>query len=462
MIRLTDIHKVRMLGIGGIGMSALARFLKLKGKEVSGYDRSPSRVTKDLQEAGIGVEFSENPERVEGADILIYTPAVPRSHPEFAAAEALNIPILKRSEVLGLISKDYRCIAIGGTHGKTSTTALTTHLMRACGIDAVGFIGGIVNNFNSNFVWGKSDWVVVEADEFDRSFLTLSPEIAVITAMDPDHLDIYGNEAGFEQAFLDFGDKIVENGLLIHAVSLGSRLEKVKATKIGYGVEAGEIEANELKGEGLKTHFNYRSSLGEISDLEMPFPGKYNVENATAAISAVLKAGGTATGIREGLKSFKGVWRRFDIRHQSEDAIYVDDYAHHPEEIRAVLQAVRKNLPDWRIEVAFQPHLFSRTRDFYEGFAEALSLADRVLLLPIYPAREEAIPGVSSELIFDRLSCAAKEMTDKEQLPVRLLQAAASPTVYMTLGAGDIDACVGEIEKVFGSQKGKERVNHEH
>lgn len=443
-MKLADIHKVHFIGIGGIGMSALARFMYLRGKEVSGYDRTATPLTNALVDEGMTVRFTAAPDQLAGTDLVVYTPAVSGDHAEFAAAEKLGIPILKRSEVLGLISQAYRTIAIAGTHGKTTTTALTAHLLRACGVDATAFIGGISRNFNSNFVNGTSEWVVIEADEFDRSFLTLKPDVAVITSMDADHLDIYGDEDSLKTSFKDFANQILPGGTL-YICDRTERLDPEAIHVDGYGIEGAEIQGTEVDYREDGVYFNYRSPQHSIDNLVLHFPGRYNLENALAAISVAKLVGVEDDDLRKALGTAAGVHRRYEQRLKTDRLAVIDDYAHHPEEIRAVLSAVRTQYGDRKLIVIFQPHLFSRTNDFHEEFAEALSMADVVILLDIFPAREEPIEGVSSELIYENLDVAEMAWCGLESLIPTLEGFQSESATVMVVGAGDISTKVEAV-----------------
>ena len=437
-MQLESVHSVHMIGIGGIGMSALARFLKLKGKQVTGYDRTPSKLIASLQEEGIEVAFEARPERLQGVDLVVYTPAVPAAFTEFAAARDMGIPILKRAELLGLLSRSYRTIAVAGTHGKTSTTGLVAHILRENGIDATAFIGGISRNFNTNFVYGESEWLVVEADEFDRSFLQLRPEVAVITSMDPDHLEIYGTKENLQESFKEFARQVKEGGTLF----LREGLPSVQAAGVQvytYGVDAGDCRAENVETDAAGVRFGFRSWAGTVAGMELNVPGRYNMENAVAALSVGALLGLDNAGLQAALKKSRGINRRFEYRLKTDALAVIDDYAHHPEEIRAVLSAVRSQYGAERKMVAiFQPHLFSRTHDFHAEFAEALSIADEVLLMDIYPAREEPMEGVSSDLIFDLLTVEYKERCGMEDLIEKLAGFRSNPALVMVMGAGDL------------------------
>jgi UDP-N-acetylmuramate--alanine ligase len=447
-VKLENVHKVFMLGIGGIGMSAIARYLKLKGMEVSGYDRTATQVTRTLQSEGISVFFEADASHLDGVDLVIYTPAVSRQHPDYLEAVSRNIPIHKRAEILGMISRSQRTIAVAGTHGKTSTTGLITHLMWACGIECTAFIGGIAKNIQSNFIFGSSEWIVVEADEFDRSFLQLSPELAIVTSMDADHLDIYGTGDEVQNSYRAFMSRIQPGGTLFINDRLKEAAGKQTEKIVTFSATTGDRRAENTKPHGIGMQFDYVSNSMRMEGLQIHFPGRYNVENALAAISVVLAAGGTESGIRKGLDSFTGIQRRFDVQVRKEGVTYIDDYAHHPEEIRSLLNAVKDVFPGIEIIAAFQPHLFTRTRDFCDGFAASLSMADRVVLLDIYPAREEAIPGVTSKIVFDKITSANKSLTGLDGICEEIQKMKITPCVVLTVGAGDIDTKVEAVAEL--------------
>lgn len=443
-------QSVFFLGIGGIGMSGLARWYKRQGVRVSGYDKTETPLTKALVNEGIPVTYEvELPSGLELVEMIVYTPAVPVTHPVFAFAQTHAIPMLKRAAVLGEISKSISCLAVAGTHGKTSVTAILSFLLKECGLDPLAFVGGILKNYQTNFLSGSSQWMVAEADEFDRSFLQLRPHSAVITAVDPDHLDIYGSAEAFEEGFRLFAQQVSSEGVLVLEERLrgfGAQLSGVKVLYFGEDTNS-DILISDIRHEGLLSSFTYTWGSVVLSNLRIAIPGKHNISNAVAAISLALSAGVKPEQIPAALANFKGVSRRMDIRYQGAELVYIDDYAHHPEEIRAVLSAVRELFPKAFLRVAFQPHLYSRTRDFCAGFAESLSLADEVILLDIYPAREEPIPGVTAQSIADLIHTIPVGLSSREALPAKLAQAHAGSMVIMTLGAGDIDVCVREVEQ---------------
>ena len=436
----SHIHNIYFLGIGGIGMSALAHFFHLEGKRVSGYDKVESNITRGLAAKGMEIFYMMNEAQVQGQDLVIYTPAISRESLIIKTALAQGITVMKRSEALGEISKSYQTLAIAGTHGKTTTSAMLTHVLRACGCDCTAFLGGISNNLNGNFVKGKSQWLVVEADEFDRSFLTLKPEMAVINSLDADHLDIYGTQAEMEASYQQFADRA--DFLLIHH-NLRNQLKGKKLKT--FGISEGDYQAEIRSTEGWKTVFDFKSEKVAVEKLELHLPGTHNVLNMTAALGIALQVGVNTDKIRDAVASFSGIYRRFDVLYHSDRLTYIDDYAHHPTEIAAAIQTARAHFPERQLMVVFQPHLYSRTRDFAEGFAEALSQADEVLLMDIYPAREEPIKGISSETIMEMMDLEKAEIVRREKLPNRIIYNIETPAVLMSLGAGDIDR---ETEKL--------------
>lgn len=443
--------RIYFLGIGGIGMSAIARYYHLKGVKVSGYDRVESVVTRALEELGIEVFYELNPEHLQSNELMIYTPAISQDNVEYQAAKEAGMPIYKRSQILGEISRDYQTVAVAGTHGKTSTSTMMAHVFRNCGLDCTAFLGGISRNLQSNFVFGESELMVVEADEFDRSFLTLYPEMAVITSLDPDHLDIYGTPDEMNKTYLEFAGQVKTGGELLVAAHLPAQNWPRPIKK--FGIETGDYQAINLRYSDLYTLFDYKSDKHEINNLRLAMPGRHNVMNMLSAIAACELNGGEMDKVEEAVKSFSGIYRRFEVLHHSAELSFVDDYAHHPSEIEAAIDTARSLFPERKLVVAFQPHLFSRTNDFHVGFAESLSESDVVLLLDIYPAREEPMPGVESEMIERLLTCKEKKMVSKKALPTEIEKYIEGPTVVMTLGAGDIDKEVPKVGEMI-----KERI----
>jgi UDP-N-acetylmuramate--alanine ligase len=433
-----------MLGIGGIGMSALARYYHSHGYTVAGYDRTPSPLTRQLEEEGMAVHYEDNPALLPAdIDFVVYTPAVPKDLKEFEALKQSNIKIMKRSEALGLVSEHHFTLAIAGTHGKTTTTAMVAHILNTCGKDTTAFIGGIANNFNSNLLLGQGgdSIMVVEADEFDRSFLHLRPNVSIINSIDADHLDIYGDRQHLVQSFNDFADLtegkvIVKEGLAIHTD---------RGIRFGFGGSC-DYCAEIIKTEkGVTDFFIFGES--QKTEVMLPMAGSHNVMNATAAFIAARQVGLEPNAIAEALATFKGVKRRFDIRVNNERHCYIDDYAHHPEEIRSCLTAVKASFPERRLTLVFQPHLFSRTRDFMDDFADVLALADRLILLDIYPARELPIEGITSKALLDKVQLEDKSLCAKAEL-INLIES-EKPELLVTMGAGDIDRFVEPLEKLI-------------
>ena len=439
-------RNIYFIGIGGIGMSAIARYYNAKGYAVSGYDKTPSPLTEALEREGIKVHYEDNisyvPQDVEET-LVVYTPAVPKDMGELVYVQEKGYRVIKRSRMLGEITRGQRCMAVAGTHGKTTTSTLTSHLFTASGEGCSAFLGGISKNYDSNLLISTNNVVVAEADEFDRSFLQLYPEIAVITSMDADHLDIYGDEAHIREAFKAFASQV--SGTVIARYGLDITSSDTKACIKTYAI--GNPEADfyaELLEDG---HFNLHYPSGVIEDCVVGIPGWVNIENAVGASAIALTYGIAPEKIKEALATFSGVKRRFDLQVRKPGCIYMDDYAHHPEEISAALSSIRNSYPDMKLTAVFQPHLYTRTRDFAPEFAQALSKADKLILLDIYPAREEPIPGVTSEIIFKDVTCPEKILLRRSELmdyladePVELL---------VTLGAGDIDRFVGDIAQML-------------
>lgn len=448
-MRMQDIRVVYFVGIGGIGMSALARYFLREGKTVYGYDRSESALTRVLVEEGAHIVYEDKVSLVPaGVDLVVYTPAVATTQAILAYFLEGGYPVMKRSEVLGLISRSSRVIAIAGTHGKTTTTSLLTWLLRACGVDCSAFLGGISNNFSSNFVAGSSDWVVVEADEYDRSFLTLSPTMAGIIAMDPDHLEIYGTpENMFSSGFLAFANQLTPGGKLWVRHDLRGRFPDRDC--LTFGVGAGDYRAEEVRVQEGRFYFDFVFPEGRLRDCSMALPGRHNIENATLALAIASRLVPKPDQLVAALAEFKGIKRRFE-RILTGEVEYIDDYAHHPEEIRAVVGAARELFPGKRITGVFQPHLYSRTNDLADGFAGALDLLDEAILLPLYPARELPIPGVSALTILDRMRLEKRVLLSKEALLERL--EGAEVEVLLTIGAGDIDRLVAPIQELLNKK----------
>lgn len=444
------------LGIGGIGMSAIARYFHEKGYKVAGYDRSNSKITDDLQAEGITITFEAHtgaiPTRFLDAKktLVIITPAIPANHEQLEYFKQYDFKILKRSEVLGIITRQNKGICIAGTHGKTTTSTMTAHIMHQSHVECSAFLGGISNNYNTNLlISNQSNYVVIEADEYDRSFHQLTPFMAVITSMDPDHLDIYGTEAAFKKSFEHFTSLITPGGALIvnDKVEINPQLQKgVKIYSYGLN-EQSDFHAKNIKTTKGRIFFDFVTPTETIHDIRLGVPVMINVENGVAAMALAWLNGVTNDELRMAMAAFSGVYRRFDFVYQSDDVVYIDDYAHHPGELEASISSIKKLYPDKKITGIFQPHLFSRTKDFAPEFAQALSMLDELILLDIYPARELPMEGISSELIFKDVSIQDKTLINKEDL--LSLLAKKNPEVLVSFGAGDIDKLVPQIKKLL-------------
>lgn len=451
---MAEYRNIYFIGIGGIGMSAIARYYNAKGFRVSGYDKTPSPLTHALENEGIEVHYEDNtsyvPKDIE-TTLVVYTPAIPKDMGELVYVQENGYRVIKRSRMLGEITQGQRCMAVAGTHGKTTTSTLLSHIFTASGEGCSAFLGGISKNYGSNLLIHQNDVVVVEADEFDRSFLQLYPEIAVITSMDADHLDIYGDESHIREAFKAFASQVSGTVIVKKGLDITAEDTEAKILTYSYNDPSADFHAVLTEGDGNgRSHFDLHWPGGVIRDCMVGIPGWVNIENAVAASAIGLTYGLDPERIKEALAGFSGVRRRFDIRLENERCIYIDDYAHHPREIAASLTSIRGNYPGRKLTAIFQPHLYTRTRDFAEGFAEALSHADRLILLDIYPAREEPIPGVTSEIIFDGVSLDDKVLLRKEEL-MRHLESLEAPQneVYMTIGAGDIDRFVEPLSELL-------------
>ena len=434
-------HTIYFLGIGGIGMSALARYYRSQGYTIAGYDRTPSPLTKQLENEGMAIHYEDNPTLLPALiEIVVYTPAVPASLNELRVLRERNIPILKRSEALGKISESLFTIAIAGTHGKTSTTAMTAHILNECGKATTAFIGGIANNFGSNLLLSheSTEALVVEADEFDRSFLRLHPNISIINSIDADHLDIYGDKQHLVESFNQFASLTEQ----INIVKEGLDIVCSNCIRFGFGEDC-QFRAQINKSDRGITDFTIFAE-DQTTEIHLPLAGAYNVLNATAAFAAARQIGIDAQHIAQALSTFKGVKRRFDIRVNNEKHCYIDDYAHHPEEIKSCIGAVRASFPDKKITLVFQPHLFSRTRDFMEDFAEVLSQVDELILMEIYPARENPIPGITSSTLLEKVQLKKKRICQKDDL-IHLIET-EKPELLVTMGAGDIDRFVEPLQ----------------
>jgi UDP-N-acetylmuramate--alanine ligase len=429
-------------------MSALARYFQSKGIHVSGYDKTPTNLTQRLQSEGIPIHFEDDIQTIpDKTELVIYTPAVPKNLNIYRHLAASGIPMKKRAEVLGALTKDKKTIAIAGTHGKTTVSALTAHLLTCSGIGCTAFIGGISKNYHTNLLISeKSDWMVVEADEYDKSFLHLHPDIAVITSADADHLDIYRNVSDLRATFVQYASNVKNKGYLIIKKGIELDLKNLAGKKIFQYSSSSQADyyADQIRLEKEKYIFNFYTPHHEIRNMISGLPGEINVENAVAAMTAAYLAGAGEEALVRGLASFQGLERRFDFQIKTEKLIYIDDYAHHPEEISATLTSVRKMFPGRKILGIFQPHLFSRTRDFAAEFAKSLELLDEIILLPIYPARENPIEGVNSEMLLDLIRKKEKRVCSKKDLLNEV--GSRQFDILITLGAGDIDQLVNPLK----------------
>ncbi|MBQ0117447.1 MAG: UDP-N-acetylmuramate--L-alanine ligase [Flavobacterium sp.] len=449
-MKLEQIENVYFVGIGGIGMSALARYFKNIGKNVAGYDKTETHLTAALISDGISIHFTDsiaeiapeykNPDNT----LVVYTPAIPKEHKELNFFLNENFSVLKRAAVLGIITKDTFCFAVAGTHGKTTTSSMLGHILYQSGVDVTAFLGGIVENYQSNLIGSGKTVTVVEADEFDRSFLHLHPNLACITSMDADHLDIYGDASHVEASFIAFSEKVDSKSLFINN---GLPLD---AVRVGVDDDS-EFVASNIRIQDGWYIFDVKTPTDTIENVKLGLPGRHNLTNALLAIAMAKTYGLTNQQICESLESFKGVVRRFSYQIKSPDLVYVDDYAHHPTEINAVHHALRELYPGKQILAVFQPHLFSRTRDFADGFAESLSQFDEVLLLDIYPARELPIDGINSQWLLDKMALTNKRLIKKEDLITEMCK--SSSTVIVTIGAGDIGEMITDIKDALDAKK---------
>jgi len=441
------VNNVYFIGVGGIGMSAIARYFVANGKQVSGYDKTPTEITNSLEEIGVTIHFEDdikavsevflNPENT----LVVYTPAIPKNHSEFNYFKDNGFNVLKRSAVLGEITKQTVCLAVAGTHGKTTTTSILGHLLHVCNVPVTAFLGGISENYNSNLIINGTEVTVVEADEFDRSFLTLSPDLACITSMDADHLDIYGNAEALVSTFKEFSECITPNGKLF--IKNGLPLKGIT-----YGIEDdSDYCAQNISIANGSYVFDVKTPSGIYKNFKFSLPGRHNLSNAIIALAMAAEYGCSYEELAKGLETYQGVQRRFTYQIKTDDFVFIDDYAHHPEEINAVHQAVREMYPDKKVLAIFQPHLFSRTKDFVDGFAESLSKFDELLLLDIYPARELPIEGVTSKWLLDKIENSNKKLIQKTEIINEIKKSEAQ--IVLTIGAGDIGVEVKHIKEAF-------------
>ena len=451
---IDKLNEVYFIGIGGIGMSAIARFFHAGGVKVSGYDKTPTVLTKELEVSGIAVHYEENVELVpKHPDLVVYTPAIPAEHKELEYFREKGAKVVKRSDVLQIITESSFNICIAGTHGKTTITTMVAHLLRDSGFGCNAFLGGISVNYGTNFWSSERNVCVIEADEYDRSFLKLNPDVAIITAMDADHLDIYGTAEAVEQAFIDFSKRVRPGGLLIRQFGLKRGKELTAGQHITYSLqnESADVYAANIRMMNGSYEFDVMWKDNMLENVKLNMGGMHNVENAIAAIAVASSLGIENEKIKAAVESFRGVKRRFEYIIKNERLVFIDDYAHHPEELRALITGAKTLFRQKKCTVIFQPHLYSRTRDLADGFAEVLDLADEVILLPIYPARELPIAGVSSEMILERMKNDNKQVLEKEELMNWIANDYGTTLnkefgeVLITAGAGDIDVLVEPI-----------------
>ena len=459
-MNLNQIQNVYFIGIGGIGMSALARYFKNIGKNVAGYDKTETELTNDLNQIGIAIHFEDNIDLIPKEyfienTLVIITPAVPKSHSQWNYFLERNYEVKKRAEVLGIITKDTFCFAVAGTHGKTTTSSILGHILHESGVDVTAFLGGIVENYNSNLIGNGKTITVVEADEFDRSFLHLYPNIACITSMDADHLDIYGDAASIEESFVEFADKVedkaklfITNDLPIEGVDCFIDVNPIRVSNPDRVING--FQAFNVRIENTNYVFDVKTPSETIKNLQFGLPGKHNLMNALMALAMAKTFGIPNEDIAKSLISFKGIKRRFSYQIKTENLVYIDDYAHHPTEINAVNQAVRELYLNQEVLAIFQPHLFSRTSDFADDFAKSLSQFDEVILLDIYPARESPIEGITSTWLMSKMTNKNVQLVQKPALINEILK--SNKKIIVTIGAGDIGELVPKIKEALLSR----------
>lgn len=447
-MKLSNIKRVYFVGIGGIGMSALARYFAKRGCLVCGYDKTRTALTAQLEQEGILISFVDEEEMIPVAfrekyddTLIVYTPAIPKNSHILNFFQHKGFDLKKRSQVLGIISEGMYCVAVAGTHGKTTTSSMVAHILTDTGFGCTAFLGGITSNYNSNVLYSNNNVVVVEADEYDRSFLTLHPDIAVITSMDADHLDIYGDKGHLEESFNLFASQLKPEGRLF--IKDGLPIAGITYSATGQSA----INAKNIRVEDGCFVFDFEDGYTTIKDIKLAMPGKHNVENVTAAIGVALSLGIHPQSVKKAVETFKGVKRRFETIVKTDEHIYIDDYAHHPEELRACFDAVRQLYPDKKLTAIFQPHLFTRTRDFADDFAKVLSTADEIILLEIYPARELPIEGVTSQMLLDKITNPAKQICGKENVTALIKN--KNPELILTVGAGDIDTLITPLKNTL-------------
>ena len=451
---INKIDSIYFIGAGGIGMSALVRYFLAKGKRVAGYDRTASSLTQALNQEGAQIHYEDDIELIpeyckdSKTTLVVYTPAIPGDHKELNFFKDNGFTIMKRAQVLGEITKTSKGLCVAGTHGKTTTSSMLAHILKQSSVDCNAFLGGILKNYSSNLLLSdKSDYTVIEADEFDRSFHHLHPYIAIITSADPDHLDIYGTPEAYRESFEHFTSLISNDGALLlkKGVNITPRLKEGTALYTYSATEDADFHASNIRVGNGTIIYDFNGPNIAIKDIELGVPVRINIENSIAAIAVALLCGANANEIREAVRTFKGPKRRFDFRLKREDIVLIDDYAHHPQELKASIESVKALYPNKKVTGIFQPHLFSRTKDFANDFAKSLSLLDELILLDIYPAREKPIPGVTSEIIFDKVSIANKRLVSKNDLLETIKAEKNNLEVVAMLGAGDIELLVEPV-----------------
>ena len=454
-MNVKNLHTVYFLGVGGIGMSAIARYFNSLDCKVVGYDKTKTILTEKLESEGVEIHYDENVNQIpnsiknkEAGTLVIYTPAIPKNNKEFIYLNELGVRLWKRSEVLGLISENYFTIAVAGTHGKTTTSSIVAHILNECGVNCIAFLGGISLNFNSNLLLSENPTtLVVEADEFDRSFLTLSPDIALITSIDADHLDIYGDKNAMKNAYSEFVGKIKSEGKLISKQECIDELviqEDISVSSYS-GTEDANVGVDNVSIKDGSYFVDVNAGGKSVKDVRVGLPGVHNVENAVGAFAIADKLGIDHQKIKTALGNYKGVYRRFETHVKTDDVVYIDDYAHHPSELDVCIQSAKELYPNKKVTGIFQPHLFTRTRDFMDEFAESLSQLDELILLDIYPARELSIEGVTADLLNSKVSIRNKSVVAKEDLLEVISK--KDIEVLLTMGAGDIDVFVQPIKQ---------------
>lgn len=450
MSRLKNIKTAYLLGIGGIGMSGIARYLASTGVSVHGYDRTATPLTRTLEKEGMQIHYEINTHKIPAAtDIAIYTPAIPADHEELVCIRKAGTDLIKRSEALAEITRDRFTIAVAGTHGKTTVSSILGHILKEAGVNVTAFVGGIMKKYNSNIIFSRpTDVFVVEADEYDRSFLKLHPDIAIITSMDADHLDVYGTRSELIRSFVQFAAGLKKNGRLILSDTIDQDLfGDIRKQTCGL-TKTADFRTSEYRIHEHHYMFSATDNLDHYLDnVNFDIPGKYNMENALIASAAAFGYGLDADAVKKGLESYTGVFRRFDYKVKSARHIYIDDYAHHPRELQACISAVKELYPGKKITGIFQPHLYSRTRDFAAAFASSLERLDEIILIPIYPAREDPLPGIGPATILDKMHHPAKMFAEKDAIPGIIRK--KMPEVLLTLGAGDIDQLSEPIRKIL-------------